>query len=191
MRCAGIAATNAEARALLVTTQPDVLLTDVRLPDGDGIDAARGLLRLQPDLRILVLTAYIDAQLAGRVASVGGCGIIPKESSIATLLAALRRASAGEMTLERSVLSALVDHAQPARQPAAPATGLTERESEVLLWLGRGLDPQTIARRLGISVHTCRGHVKSILAKLQAHSQLEAVVKAIRLGLITDGDSSS
>jgi DNA-binding CsgD family transcriptional regulator len=88
------------------------------------------------------------------------------------------------------VLSVLLEDARGARPAVStPAVTLTERETEVLGCLSQGLDPQTIARRLGISVHTCRGHVKSILGKLEAHSQLEAVVKAMRWGLVPDPEA--
>jgi len=188
MRCVGVASTLAEARAVFLTGAPDVLLTDVRLPDGDGIEAARRFTELNPDLRILVLTAYADVDVMARAAAIGACGILPKESSISSVLTAVRRAGEGEMTVEGSVLSALLNRVHPDHPAMSPPTvTLTDRESEVLRWLSQGLDPQTIARRLGISVHTCRGHVKSILAKLQAHSQLEAVVKAMRLGLVREG----
>jgi DNA-binding NarL/FixJ family response regulator len=190
MRCVGIAATIAEARAVFLTSHPDVLLTDVRLPDGDGVDASRSLLELDPDLRIVVLTAYTDVELVARVASIGGCGILPKESSISSVLGALRRAGEGAMSVDGGVLSVLLEDAQGARPAvSAPTVSLTERETEVLGCLSQGLDPQTIARRLGISVHTCRGHVKSILGKLEAHSQLEAVVKAMRWGLVPDAEA--
>jgi len=190
MRCVGIAATIAEGRAVFLTSHPDILLTDVRLPDGDGVEASRSLLKLDPDLRIVILTAYTDVELVARVASIGACGILPKESSISTVLDALRRAGEGEMSVDGSVLSVLLDRVQAARPAVSPPTAsLTERETEVLGCLCQGLDPQTIARRLGISVHTCRGHVKSILGKLEAHSQLEAVVKAMRWGLVPDGEA--
>jgi DNA-binding NarL/FixJ family response regulator len=188
MQCVGVASTLAEARALFLTGAPDVLLTDVRLPDGDGVEAARRFAEQNPDLRILVLTAYADVDVMARAAAIGASGILPKESSISAVLTAVRRAGEGEMTVEGSVLSALLNRVQPDHPGTAPPTvTLTDREAEVLRWLSQGLDPQTISRRLGISVHTCRGHVKSILAKLQAHSQLEAVVKAMRLGLVREG----
>ena len=190
MRCVGIAATIAETRAVFLTSHPDVLLTDVRLPDGDGVDASRSLLELDPDLRVVVLTAFTDVELVARVASIGGCGLLPKESSISSVLSALRRAGEGAISVDGGVLSVLLEDAQGARPAAsAPAVTLTEREAEVLGCLSQGLDPQTIARRLGISVHTCRGHVKSILGKLEAHSQLEAVVKAMRQGLVPDPEA--
>jgi len=189
MQCVGVASTLAEARAVFLTGAPDILLTDVRLPDGDGVEQARRFTEMNPDLRILVLTAYADVDVMARAASIGACGILPKESSISAVLTALRRAGEGEMTVEGSVLSALLNRVHPDHPGTSPPTvTLTDREAEVLRWLSQGLDPQTIARRLGISVHTCRGHVKSILAKLQAHSQLEAVVKAMRLGLVREGN---
>jgi DNA-binding NarL/FixJ family response regulator len=187
MRCVAIAGTVAEARAVLLTSAPDVLLTDVRLPDGDGVEAARHLLELSPGLQILVFTGYSEIDVLARAASIGVCGILPKETSITAVLAAVRRAGEGGMAIESSVLSSLlhrVQHSEAAPTPLPPAVALTERESEVLGWLSQGIDPQGIARRLGISVHTCRGHVKSLLGKLEAHSQLEAVVKAMRLGLV-------
>jgi len=189
MRCVGIAGTIAEARAVLMTAAPDVLLTDVRLPDGDGVDAARSLLELSPDLHILVLTAYADIEVMARAASIGVCGILPKESSISAVLAAVRKAGEGGMAIGGSVLSALLNRVQNVPPVAAPPkVHLTDREAEVLAWLSQGLDPQGISRKLGISVHTCRGHVKSVLAKLDAHSQLEAVITAMRFGLVPEQD---
>ena len=190
MRCVGIAGTIAEARGAVLTSAPDVMLTDVRLPDGDGLEAASKLLELAPALRIVVLTAYADIQVLARAALIGAHGILPKESSISTVLSAVRKAGAGEMAVEKSVLSALLDRVQNTRPTAPPPlVTLTEREAEVLGLLSQGRDPQMIARHLGISVNTCRGHVKSILAKLEAHSQLEAVVKAMRLGLVPTAEA--
>ncbi len=185
LRCVGIAATSAEARAMLLIKSPDVVLTDVRLPDGDGVDGARRLLELRPDLRVIVLTAHTDLDVIARAASAGVCGFLPKESGIGTVLDAIRRAGEGAMAVDATVLGAVLHRVQgEARQPAEQlGADLTEREREVLGLLGQGRDPQAIARELGISLHTCRGHVKSILAKLDAHSQLQAVVKASRLGL--------
>ncbi len=187
MRCVGVAGTIAEARGLVITGAPDVMLTDVRLPDGDGLDAASRLLQLRPQLRIVVLTGYADMQVLGRAALVGAHGILPKESSISAVLTALRRAGAGEMSVDQAVLDGLLNRMRPEGVPAVTShASLTDRETEVLALLSEGRDPQAIARRLGISLHTCRGHVKSILAKLEAHSQLEAVVKAMRLGIVSD-----
>jgi DNA-binding NarL/FixJ family response regulator len=186
MTCVGIAGSLAESRTLLLTGTPDVVLTDVRLPDGDGVEGARVLMELLPGVRILVLTAHADVEVMARAALIGACGFLPKESSIKAVLGALRRAREGGMTVEGSALSAVLGRVQNAPKPrsSAGANELTDREREVLLGLSQGLDPQAIARKLGISIHTCRGHVKGILSKLEAHSQLEAVVKAMHQGLL-------
>jgi DNA-binding NarL/FixJ family response regulator len=189
MSCVGIAGTIAESQALLLAESPDVVLTDVRLPDGDGVEGARRLMELLPDVRILVLTAHADVETMARAALIGACGFLPKESSIKSVLGALRRAREGGMTVEGTALSAVLGRVQTVPRPARASSGaneLTDREREVLRGLSQGLDPQAIARQLGISIHTCRGHVKGILAKLEAHSQLEAVVKALRQGLLPD-----
>jgi len=186
LRCVGIAGTVAEALTMTVGRGPDVVLTDVELPDGDGVENARRLIRLNPSLRVLVLTAHADIEVMARAASAGVAGFLPKETSISAVLTALRRAAEGEMTVGGSVLSALLDRAQASRSAAPPSVGVTDRELDVLRCLSQGLDPRSIARQLGISIHTCRGHVKRLLAKLDAHSQLEAVVKASQLGLLPD-----
>jgi DNA-binding CsgD family transcriptional regulator len=94
------------------------------------------------------------------------------------------------MVVDGATLSAVLDRVarqeRPQAQAPAEASDLTEREMEVLRAMGSGMDPQTIAVRLGVSVHTSRGHVKSILSKLESHSQLEAVVTAIRRGLLPE-----
>jgi DNA-binding CsgD family transcriptional regulator len=96
------------------------------------------------------------------------------------------------MTVSSHLLTGLLRSADGEDDPpganAAQAGGLTPREQEVLRLMGAGLDTRSVARRLGISVHTCRGHTRSVLAKLDAHSQLEAVAVAARRGLLADRD---
>jgi DNA-binding CsgD family transcriptional regulator len=90
------------------------------------------------------------------------------------------------MLIHPAALAAVLAEARNEASPAPQGFGLTQREREVLDLMGSGLDPQTIARALNLSVHTSRGHVKSILSKLGAHSQLEAVVVAMKAGLVKD-----
>jgi DNA-binding CsgD family transcriptional regulator len=93
------------------------------------------------------------------------------------------------MTVSSHLLTGLLRSTSNPAVAGGAGSGLTPREHEVLRLMGAGLDTRTVARRLGISVHTCRGHTKSVLAKLDAHSQLEAVVVATRRGLLGDRDS--
>jgi DNA-binding NarL/FixJ family response regulator len=167
---------------------PDVVLMDVHLPDGDGIDATRQIVELGLGTRVLILTAHTDVEVMSRAASAGACGFLPKESSVGAVLRAIRAAGDGQMVVDGSTLAAILGRlvrpatAPPGSLPNTPA--LTPREHDVLGLMGHGRDPHAIARELGISLNTCRGYQKSILAKLGAHSQLEAVVIASRRGMI-------
>jgi DNA-binding NarL/FixJ family response regulator len=135
---------------------------------------------------VVMLTASEDVELVARAAGAGACGVVAKSGALGQVLEAIRSARAGAMIVDPFYLAQL----QPPRRatPAAPVPAdrpvLSPREQQVLDLLGRGKDPRTIARELTISLHTCRGYVKSTLAKLDCHSQLEAVVKARRLGLL-------
>jgi DNA-binding NarL/FixJ family response regulator len=171
--------------AALPDAAPDLVLMDVYLPDGDGIDAIGEIRARSPSALILVMTGHTDVGAMARAASAGASGFLPKESSIATVLAAIRTARDGQMLVDGTTLAAILGRVSTAGVPRANGPSvLTAREQEVIELMGRGLDPNAIADQLGISVHTCRGHEKNILAKLEAHSQLEAVVIAARRGMI-------
>ena len=168
--------------------KPHVVLMDVHLPDGDGIAATKLIVDLGLGARVLILTAHTSVDVMARAASAGACGFLPKESSVGSVLRAIRAAGDGQMVVDGSTLAAILGrlHGPAAASPDAPAgtPALTPREQDVLELMGQGLDPHAIARELGISLNTCRGYQKSILAKLGAHSQLEAVVIASRRGVI-------
>ena len=190
LTCLGVAATLSEGLRMVDQHRPDVVLMDVRLPDGDGIEGTRLVKERAPATDVLVLTAHTDLEVMTRAATVGASGFLPKETPVADVLHAIRTAASGAaMLVEATALGAILqqirDPQPPVPTPDPGATlGLTQREREILGLLGEGMDPKTIARNLEISVHTCRGHVKSILAKLNVHSQLEAVVVAARQGLL-------
>jgi DNA-binding NarL/FixJ family response regulator len=161
--------------------RPDVVIMDVRLGDGDGIAATAELTERHPELRVLILTAHVDQLLLRRAAAANACALLPKDGDLASMLDALRTARRGGFTVHPRLLHRLVGRP---RSPEHRKPSLTPRELDVLKLLATGLEARLIAREMGISVHTCRGHVKSLLAKLEAHSQLEAVAKAVRHGLI-------
>ena len=193
MMSVGEAASVAAALDAVRRLAPDVVLMDVHLPDGDGIAATKQIVELGLGTRVLILTAHTDVDVMARAASAGACGFLPKESSVGAVLRAIRAAGEGQMVVDGSTLAAILGRlhrpvtASPDQPTGTPA--LTPREHDVLELMGQGLDPHAIARELGISLNTCRGYQKSILAKLGAHSQLEAVVIASRRGVI-DSDIS-
>lgn len=184
----GAAASVAEAMACIEDLAPDVVLMDIRLPDGDGIEATARVRELHPDARVIVLTGHTDVEVLTRAASAGAAGFLPKESSIGSVIAALRAARSSEMLVEGSTLAAILGRvavaAAESQRASLDTAALTPRERDVLVLMGKGMDPHAIAAALSISLHTCRGYQKGIMAKLDAHSQLEAVVVATRKGLL-------
>jgi len=183
----GAAGTSADGLRLIEQTHPDLVLMDFGLPDRDGVTTAADVLRRHPSTRVVMLTATHDGSLISRAAAAGVCGFVAKTGAFGEVLSAIRTARSGSMVIDPTVLARLVPAQRKtadAEQDRMVAPLLTPREQEVLGLLGAGMDARAIARTLSISLHTCRGYVKSVLAKLDCHSQLEAVVAAGRLGLL-------
>lgn len=185
LRCVGTAHSVGEGVALARSLLPDVVVMDVRLGDGDGIEATAELIAARPELKVIVLTAHATQALLERAASAGACCLLPKDGALDDMLRALRTAPRDGFVVHPSLLKSLIGGA---RVPHPRAPQLTTREQEVLGLLAEGIDVRTIGRRLGISLSTCRGYVHNLLVKLDAHSQLEAVANAKRQGLIRDAD---
>jgi len=167
---------------LIARTRPAVALVDYALPDVDGVETTRRIRRSFPATRVVMITGHADLALMQAAADAGASAFLPKQSAVAEIIRAVRHADDGIMLVDHGTLRLLmVDSGSRSRMDTR---GLNERELEALEMLGRGLSPRGIAEELCVSLHTARGYVKAILAKLEAHSQLEAVVAAIRLGLI-------
>jgi DNA-binding NarL/FixJ family response regulator len=159
------------------------------LPDANGIDSIPAIRAAVPDARVLILTGHTDVDLLARAAAMGASGFLPKESPVASVIGAIRAAVDGQMLVDLATLATILGTlADTSRRPvdkSVPiARPLTRREADVLGLMGQGLDTHAIGRRLGITVNTCRGYQQAMMAKLGAHSQLEAVVIGIRLGLL-------
>lgn len=162
---------------------PDAVVMDVQVGPGDGLEATRTLLLEHPGLRVVVLTAHATQPILRRAVDVGAHALLPKDGTLEELLEALRDDGRDGIQVHPSLLRRLLGRPTA---PEEPPVRLTAREDEVLQRLAAGLDPSTIATQLGISRHTSRGYVATLLAKLGAHSQLEAVAVARRRGLLRD-----
>ena len=188
MRCVGTVVSIEGSLTAVATLEPDVVLLDVRLPDGNGIDAIPRLLAVRPEMRIVVLTGHTDVDLLARAAAAGASGFLPKESTIEAVIGAVRAASQGQLLVDGTTLASILSRlAQTSRQATAETARipvLTERQRDVLVLMGQGLDPHAISVELGISVHTARGYLKALMRKLGAHSQLEVLVISSRMGLL-------
>jgi len=181
VECVGIAADAKTASQLVDTLTPDVVVMDVQLgDDDDGIELTRVLTQRHPGIRVVILTARTEPELVQRAASAGACSLLPKNGQLEEVLTAIRTARAGGLAVHPTLLKSLLS--VPAPRP--PGAQITDREREVLGLLADGRSVRQIARQLVISEHTARGHVKKLLAKLDAHSQLEAVAQATKLGLL-------
>src|SRR5947208_8076859 len=170
------------AIAALNQHKPDVVLADYHLPDGTGADLARAVRNSLPDTSVLVLTADPSAATLNDVARSGAVGHMTKERGFAEVVESVRAAASGEILFAPSELQRLLLESAAHKKIIEP---LTARELEVLRLLASGTSTTAAAESLGISTATLRAHVQAVLRKLGAHSRLEAVAEAARLGLVT------
>jgi DNA-binding NarL/FixJ family response regulator len=177
----GIAATGAEALSQAQALKPDVLLVDFRLPDATGAEIAAAIRKQIPKVITIFLSMVISPVLLLDAVRAGARGYLLKSQAGSELVDSVRRALAGEMLIPASVLAELVANQG---ERAQLLDRLTPREKELLTLVADGLDNWAIAERLGIRYATVRGHLRNLLGKLDAHSKLEAVVRASELGLI-------
>lgn len=179
------AATRAAALDLAASLRPDVVIMDLNLPDGSGIDATRDLLAAEPGLRVLVMTMSADDDAVVAAMRAGARGYVVKGAGREDLLHAVRTVAAGGAVFSPSVADRLGDFfgglaALPGRESFPQ---LTEREREVLDLLARGYDNRRIARELFLSDKTVRNHVSNVLARLGVTDRAEAILRARRAGL--------
>jgi len=175
----GAAASGAEAVALCRSLEPDVVLMDLRMPDGDGTEAIGEIMAERDSVRIIVLTTYdTDADILRAVES-GAAGYLLKDTPRADLLRAIRAAARGETVLAPVVAGRLVSRA---RGPSPAA--LSARETEVLALVSRGLTNFQIGRALFVSEATVKTHLMRACAKLGVAGRTAAVTKAMQIGAL-------
>lgn len=185
MHVVGIATSVAQATALARELRPAVVLMDQCLGDEQGVSAIRRIRELVPGTSVIVLTgAATDDAVAGAVEA-GACGVIEKVVHPDELVRSIERARNGENLFSPAIVSEVMRarSAEAIRRERTVGT-LTPREREVLRLLAEGCDSKRIATRLGLSIHTARDHVQSVLEKLDSHSRIEAILRAGELGLI-------
>lgn len=190
LRLLGSAATHAEGKALIDRTSPDVLLVDLDLPDGSGIDLIRHVRARHPDCDPMVITVFGDEGHVIQSIEAGASGYLLKDSAAEDIAEQVRRLHAGGSPISPVIARRLLSRFQ-ASQPAAPGvatatTDLSARECEVLGLIAKGFTFDEIARLIAVSPHTVSTYVKRIYGKLQVGSKTEAVYEARRLGLVRD-----
>ena len=193
----GIAPNCATARAMLAKSKPDILLADLGLPDGSGIDIIREAAVRYPDCDIMVVTVFGDEDHVLASIEAGAAGYVLKDSIPGEFLGLLRQLRAGGSpitpVIARKLLARFKADAKPAEsKPSSPPTTaadgkagiLSPRETEVLTYIAKGFSFNEIAELLDMSAHTVTTHVKRIYQKLAVHSRGEAVYEATQMGLL-------
>jgi len=183
----GLAATVAAAVEMSAAERPDVVLMDVNLPDGNGIDATRQVLEVHPSSAVVVLTAHADPVFALRAADAGAAGFVAKDVRMAKIVGAVRAVRAGGVAVDPTVLRSLLAQAAAGAPPAAPDGGPAADHRPVLELLGHGEGSEGIADKLGLDAAGAAAVVTATLADLGARSPLEALVIAARRGLFVPG----
>jgi two-component system, NarL family, response regulator DevR len=183
LRVVAAATNGAEARAAVRARQPDVVLMDYELPDGRGTDLAAEIVAENPSTRVVMLTATDDGNVVAAAIAAGCSGYVTKDRAAEDVVTAVRLAHAGELVMPPPSLSQLRSQVGPDGS-GGEEERISKRELEVLQLMAEGLTTAAMAARLFLSSHTVRNHVQHILAKLGAHSKLEAVSIAVRSGLL-------
>ena len=178
----GFAAGGEEAVALCQELVPDVLLLDLSMPDLDGIKVTERLRALTPGTRVVVFTSFSDRERIVQALDAGATGYLLKDAEPEEILAAIRAASRGESPLApRAAAELLAD-----RKTRPPTVELTPREREVLRLVVEGLANKQIARRLGISEKTVKGHLTNLFQRIGVADRTQAALWAERNGILRD-----
>jgi DNA-binding NarL/FixJ family response regulator len=171
-----------DAARLTASERPDVLILDLSMPDMDGIEVARRLSDDAPDTRIVVFTSFSDRDRIVKALDAGAIGYLLKDADPDEIHGAIRAAARGEAPLTPKAAAALLQE----RNPRPPTIELTVREREVLALLVAGHANKQIARRLGISEKTVKGHLTNLFQRIGVADRTQAALWAERTGALRD-----
>ena len=174
------AATVAEALAMVRAHEPQVAVIDINLGDGNGNELCRQLRSLHPGMGLVVLTMYDGDEHLFNALEAGASAFVLKSAPADDVAAAVRRAATSPTAFTANDLGAAMR-----RRMAAPTVHLTPRENEILQLLGEGLSVALVAKELFISPSTAKTHMSKLYDKLEASNRTQAVMAAVRLGLLT------
>lgn len=178
----GEASNGVEAVQKCAELQPDVVLMDLLMPEMDGVEATRALLREHPQVRVIALTSFKEEEKIQSALEAGAVSYLTKDISIEELSEAVHKAYAGIPTLSPEATRALINARM---RPPSPGSDLTKRELEVLEYMVTGLSNPEIADKLTVSRSTVKKHVSNVLMKLDVSSRTEAVALAIKEKIVS------
>lgn len=163
---------------------PDILLLDIELPDGDGVDFCAEIRTAYPELKVVMLTAYNEYNIAGQARDNGACGYILKHADSTEILAGIKAVSRGEEFMCKGI-SLLIEEKKDQK-----VIWFTDRELEILSYLAKGYTTSRISSRLSISAETVKKHRRNMLIKTKSENVAELIAKAYEMRLIKEAGTA-
>ena len=167
---------------LAIELRPDVVVMDVSMPNVDGVEATRRIMQIDARQRVIMLTMHMDRTVVDQALRAGAVGYLTKDCSILEVVEAIKMATSGDTVLSPNLATLLLAEAR--LNVDAPEPLISPREEEVLQLVVDGLGTTAIAERLFISQKTVKNHLASIYDKLDANDRTQAVLTAVRMGIV-------
>jgi len=186
LQLCGEAASGEDAIRMARELQPDIILMDVGLPGMSGLETMERILKAQPEIRVIVLTAHSQPPLPARLLDSGACGYLTKACNASELIEAVRRVASGERYIGSEISQQLAISLLPGT-PQSPFQELTSRELETALMLMQGMKAQSIAERLNVSPKTVSTYKYRIYDKVGVRNEVELLHQGLRYGLVQSG----
>jgi two-component system, NarL family, response regulator DegU len=172
------------AARLAIDLQPDVVLMDVSMPVLDGVESTRVIRDRAPAVQVVILTMHADKGVLDRALRAGAVGYLVKDCTMEEVVRTVQQAASGETTLSAELAGAMLAEAVQPMTDVPAESIITRREEEVLQLIAEGLSTTEVATRLFISVKTVKNHLASVYQKLDSRDRTQAVVRAVKMGII-------
>lgn len=174
-----------EAIRVAEEVNPDVILMDVTMPEMDGVEATRHIKEAMPEISIVMLTMHADQDVLANAIRAGASGYLVKDCSTDEIASAVEMAASGETALSPRLAATMLDEVRKLNQPNSDDDRIiTRREEEVLQLIADGCSTPEVAERLFISQKTVKNHLASTYQKLDARDRTQAVLQAVRMGIV-------
>ncbi|GJM37461.1 MAG: DNA-binding response regulator [Acidimicrobiales bacterium] len=182
----GEARDGVEAVNMAYSLTPDVVLMDVSMPEMDGVEACRQVRMAVPGTKVVMLTMHADQDVLANAIRAGACGYLVKDCSTEEIADAVRMASNGDTALSPQLAASMLDEVRKLDQaPTREDRVVTKREEEVLQLIADGCSTSEVAEQMYISQKTVKNHLASIYQKLDARDRTQAVLQAVRMGIVS------
>jgi DNA-binding NarL/FixJ family response regulator len=182
----GEARDGVEAVNMAYSLTPDVVLMDVSMPEMDGVEACRQVRLAVPGTKVVMLTMHADQDVLANAIRAGACGYLVKDCSTEEIADAVRMASNGDTALSPQLAASMLDEVRKLDMaPTREDRVVTKREEEVLQLIADGCSTSEVAEKMYISQKTVKNHLASIYQKLDARDRTQAVLRAVRMGIVS------